>query len=73
MGSRQVSAVTKNLDSQGIPHFSLPAAPARFRPFPADLFDDHPNARDVEIVRARPYVDEAGAEIGEIVPEYPTK
>ena len=40
VGSRQVPAVTKNHDFKGIPQFSLPAGPTRFRPFPASLLDD---------------------------------
>lgn len=51
--------------------YSIPALPAAIA---ADLFseltpDDPRTERDVEALRARPYIDELGLETGEIVPD----
>ncbi len=66
--TRFVRALDINLGIMGLPEMSAHIVAALY----SELAPDDPRTgRDVELLRARPYVDEEGSETGEIIPDPP--
>ena len=65
--TRFVRALDTNMATMGLPEMPAPIVAALF----SELLDSPRTAHDVELLRARPYVDEDGSETGEMIPEPP--
>ena len=67
--TRFVRALDTNMGIMGLPEMPTVIVDALFSKTPLAKPNKPRMSRDVELLRARPYVDEAGSEIGEIIPE----